>query len=113
MAGCIGGPGSGGNTMDGVEANGAALLHVTTPEAWAAAQASGVLSGEPFLHLCTAAQLAFVLARHFAGRTGLLLVQLDPAGLDVRWEASEPGMEPFPHLYSGAPVRQVLSVGRV
>ena len=80
------------------------ILHITTPEDWEAAQAAGGLSDEPFLHLCTEAQLDFVLGRHFAGRTGLLLVEIDPAGLDIRWEVSEPGMDPFPHLYGFAPV---------
>ncbi len=77
------------------------LLHVTDQAGWAAAEASGRIRCPPggFIHLCTAAQLDFVLGRHFAGRQGLLLLTLDPAGLHVRWEASEPGMKPFPHLY--------------
>jgi len=88
------------------------LLHVTTAEAWAAAQGAGgyKLPKGGFIHLCTAEQLPFVLGRHFAGRTGLLVLLLDPAGLDVRWEKSEPGMDPFPHLYGALPVRCVRRV---
>jgi uncharacterized protein (DUF952 family) len=89
------------------------LLHVTTPEAWAGAQAAGDLSGAPFLHLCTIAQLPFVLSRHFAGRTGLMLLWIEPDGLDVRWEASEPGMDPFPHLYGAAPIAAVTGAAPI
>jgi uncharacterized protein (DUF952 family) len=85
------------------------LLQVTTPEDWAVTQAQGSLSATPFLHLCTKAQLPFVLDRHFQGRTGLLLLSLDPATLDIRWEPSEPGMDPFPHLYGKAPLSAVTA----
>ena len=87
------------------------LLHVTTPADWAAAQAAGGYAQPAggFIHLCTPAQLPFVLGRHFAGRTHLLLLRLDPAGLDIRWEPSEPGMPPFPHLYGALPAASVRS----
>ncbi len=91
--------------MDANEAE--ALLHVTTPATWATARVAGGLRGAPFLHLCTQAQLPFVLSRHFPGRAGLLLLRIDPAGLDVRWEASEPGMDPFPHLYGLLPAAAI------
>ena len=78
------------------------LLHVTTAAAWAAGPPRTPPGG--FLHLCTPAQLPFVLARHFAGVSGLVALRLDPAALpDVRWETSEPGMDPFPHLYGPLP----------
>lgn len=86
------------------------VLHVASPADWAATERAGTLSGRPFLHLCTDAQLPFVLAKHFAGQSGLLLVRLDPAGLDMRWESSEPGMDPFPHLYGVATMAAVVSV---
>ncbi len=80
------------------------LLHVTSAEAWAQGIAP---AHDGFIHLCTRAQLPFVLQRHFAGRTGLLVLLVDPAGLDVRWEQSEPGMPPFPHLYGVLPAGSV------
>lgn len=86
------------------------VVHVTTPEDWAEVKRVGGLQQAPFMHLCTDAQLPFVLAKHFAGRTGLLLVRLDPAGLDIRWEHSESGMEPFPHLYGFAPASAAVEV---
>lgn len=78
------------------------LLHVTTPAGWAAIQATATLDAEPFVHLCMEEQLAFVLDRHFAPDTKLVLVKVDTASLDVRWVHSEPGMDSFPHLYGGA-----------
>jgi uncharacterized protein (DUF952 family) len=90
------------------------LLHVTSAKSWAEAQRSGVhapqmLAQDGFLHLCTAAQLEYVLGRHFAGRIGLVLLHLDPALLgDLRWEMSEPGRDAFPHLYGPLPVAAVL-----
>ncbi len=87
------------------------LLHIASEADWAAAQLQGSVPCPPggFIHLCTDAQLAFVLDRHFAGRTGLVLVRLDPSGLDVRWEQSEPGLAPFPHLYEALPLAAVGS----
>lgn len=88
------------------------LLHVTTEADWEAARARGFYAQPEggFIHLCTAEQLAFVLQRHFGGRTDLLVLHLDPHGLDVRWEESEPGMEPFPHLYGALPAGSVRKV---
>ena len=81
------------------------LCHVTTPEALAAAD--GSLSGRPFLHCCTEAQLAFVLARHFARQTGLVVLRFDPATVQgrIEWERSEPDQDPFPHLYGALPLQ--------
>jgi uncharacterized protein (DUF952 family) len=91
------------------------LLHVTTEAEWAAAQRQGRIACPPggFIHLCTAEQLEFVLGRHFAGRTSLLALRLDPAGLDVRWETSEPGMDDFPHLYGALPTGSVRAADPV
>jgi uncharacterized protein (DUF952 family) len=78
------------------------LCHVTTREALSVQRLVGV----PFLHCCTEAQLSFVLARHFAGRTGLLVLRFDEAAVEgyIRWEQSEPDQDPFPHIYGSLPV---------
>ena len=80
------------------------LCHVTTPALLEAA--AGRLQGLPFLHCCTEAQLGFVLSRHFAGRTGLVILRFDPAAAQgrIEWERSEPDQEPFPHLYGAIPL---------
>lgn len=94
------------------------VCHVATAADWAEARARGTyappaLARDGFLHCCTEAQLGFVLARHFAGRTGLVLLRFDPArtGADLRWERSEPDQEPFPHLYGPLPLNAVGAVG--
>ena len=86
------------------------LCHVTN----AAALEGGRLQGKPFLHCCTEAQLPFVLQRHFAGRSGLLVVRFGPESVEgrIEWEQSEPDQAPFPHLFgvlvvSGAEVSAV------
>lgn len=86
------------------------LLHVTTAADWNAAHAAGGLAGTPFLHLCTPDQLDFVMRQHFAGRHGLVVLRADTRGLDVRWEVSEPGMDPFPHLYERLPVDAIVDM---
>lgn len=81
------------------------LLHVIGIDEWEAAQPDG-LACPPggFIHLCTATQLPFVLQRFFAGRDRLVVIHVDAEELDVRWEVSEPGMDPFPHLHEDLPV---------
>ena len=95
------------------------LRHVCSAAAWDALVASGSaayapdsLSQDGFLHLCTAAQLPFVLRRFFAGQGGLVVLHIDSAqvGAEIRWERSEPGMDPFPHLYGVLPVAAVTAV---
>jgi uncharacterized protein (DUF952 family) len=82
-----------------------------TEAAWAIAQRDGryappELDRDGFLHCCTAQQLDFVLARHFPGATGLVVITFDsnqvPA--DLRWVNSEPDQPPFPHLYGPIPL---------
>ena len=83
------------------------LLHITTPSGWEAIQTVGKLGADPFVHLCTEDQLAFVLERHFTPDAKLTLLRIDPTGLDIRWEHSEPGMDDFPHLYGAAPISAI------
>ena len=82
------------------------LCHVTTRAELVACR--GELQAKPFLHCCTEAQLAFVLARHFPGQMGLLVLRFGPAAVKGRivWESSEPDQEPFPHLYGSLLVAQ-------
>ncbi len=74
------------------------LLHVMTDAEWARLQRDGEWQPAPFWHLCTPAQLPFVLNRFFAGRSDIVVMETAETP-DIRWEISEPGMEPFPHLY--------------
>jgi uncharacterized protein (DUF952 family) len=61
-----------------------------------------------YIHFSTAAQLAETAARHFAGRSDLMLVAVDAGALngDLKWESSRGG-DLFPHLYAPLPLSAV------
>jgi uncharacterized protein (DUF952 family) len=90
------------------------LHHVLTTTAWDAAREAGAyapptLASDGFLHCCTPAQLRFVLGRHFAGATDLLVItfETDEVPAELRWVKSEPDQAPFPHLYGPIPCKAV------
>jgi uncharacterized protein (DUF952 family) len=82
---------------------------------WDDAVAKGVFVGagidleDGFIHFSTAAQVAETARRHFLNRTGLVLVAIETAGLDIVWEPSRGG-DLFPHLYTDMPVGHAVSV---
>jgi uncharacterized protein (DUF952 family) len=93
------------------------ILHITTPEAWAAAQRAGSyaadsLATEGFIHCSEPEQLAWVVERHFRGRAGLVLLHVDTAKLpaEVRYENLEGGTQLFPHVYGPIPCAAVTRV---
>lgn len=94
----------------------APLLHLITAADWADARTRGVLApthGAEFVHLSTPDQVQLPADRLFAGRTDLLLLSVDPAGLDVRFEPGMPYDPPgmtFPHAYGTVPVSAVVAV---
>jgi uncharacterized protein (DUF952 family) len=73
---------------------------------WREAERQGVYRGsaddarDGFIHFSLASQLAETARKHFAGQTGLLLVEVDAdaLGAALRFEASR-NDELFPHLY--------------
>ena len=93
----------------------APLLHLITADDWAAAQARGTLApphGDGFVHLSTPDQVTLPAEALFAGRTDLLLLTVDPAGLDVRFEPGMPYDPPgmlFPHAYGMVPTTAVVA----
>lgn len=82
------------------------IYKIVAAEDWARAVAAGVFAGAPadladgFVHFSTGAQVAETAARHFAGRSGLVLVAFDADRLGdaLRWEPSRGG-DLFPHLH--------------
>lgn len=84
---------------------------------WRIAREAGTFHGSPvdakdgFIHFSTASQLAETAARHFAGRTGLVLLWVDETRLaaPLKWEPSRGG-DLFPHLYGALPVSAVTHV---
>jgi uncharacterized protein (DUF952 family) len=78
---------------------------------WTAALAAGAYAGsaldraDGYIHMSTSAQLAETARRHYAGRSDLVLVEVDlaPLGEALKWEASRGG-DLFPHLFAPLPV---------
>src|SRR5665647_3044555 len=73
---------------------------------WREAERAGIFRGsevdlrDGFIHFSTAAQAVETAAKHFAGQSDLVLVQIDSATLGdiLKWEPSRGGAL-FPHLY--------------
>ena len=80
---------------------------------WDAALRTGRFEGaaidlrDGYIHLSTAAQAQATARLHFAGQSGLVLLQIDAAKLAsaLKWEPSRGG-DLFPHLYG--PLRCAL-----
>lgn len=87
------------------------IYKIADAGAWQDALARGHFDGsaddlrDGFVHLSTAAQLAGTLARHFAGRSNLVIVAVEPERLGdrLKWEPSRGGVL-FPHCYAPLPV---------
>jgi len=81
---------------------------------WRDAQARGAVAGsaddlrDGFIHLSTEGQLQGTLARHFAGETGLVVLEIatDRLAAGLKWEASRDGAL-FPHFYGVLPLDAV------
>ena len=79
---------------------------------WAEAEERAVFTGasidltDGFIHFSTAPQVASTLALHFAGQTGLMLIEVSTAQLDILYEPARGG-ELFPHLYDELPLEHV------
>jgi uncharacterized protein (DUF952 family) len=83
---------------------------------WDAAITAGEYTGsaddarDGFIHFSTAEQVAATAAKYFAGRSDLVLVEIDAAQLGpaLRFEPSRGGAL-FPHLYGILPLCAVVS----
>jgi len=84
------------------------ILHIISREEWALARAAGVhraatLATEGFVHCSDPGTVHLPAGRLYAGRTDLVLLEIDPAGLGVplRWEPGDgnPAGPWFPHVY--------------
>lgn len=90
---------------------------ILTAQQWADFERERVFHGatidvtDGYIHLSTAEQLEATLAKHFAGQTGLIIVEVDLALLesDVRWEPAREGAL-FPHLYGAMPIDAVVAI---
>lgn len=79
------------------------IYHLAEPDRWPAdPYVADSLATEGFIHCSTAAQLEHTFDRYYSGRRDLVLLTVDPAGLDVRVEGG------FPHVYGPIPGASVL-----
>ncbi len=93
------------------------IYKICTAEEWADAERQGTFTGSPvdiadgFIHFSTAQQARETARRHFAGKTGLVLVAIDTQKLsaEIRWEESRGG-DLFPHLYTPLPTAAAIEV---
>ena len=87
---------------------------ILTAKQWAQFEREGVFTGSPvdladgYIHLSTANQLEGTLAKHYAGQSGLVIVEVNLPLLSdtVRWEASRDDAL-FPHVYGVLPMAAV------
>jgi uncharacterized protein (DUF952 family) len=88
----------------------ALIYKIMTAAAWDEAMARGRFDGasvdlaDGFMHFSTRAQVEETAAKHFAGRSGLILVGVEEADLGEKlvYEVSRGGAL-FPHLYGPLP----------
>ena len=93
------------------------LYKVIASELWKQAQEAGVFSGaeidltDGFIHLSSSEQVEETVAKHFAGQTDLLLLNVDALalGATLRWEPSRGGAL-FQHVYGDIPLGAVTNV---
>lgn len=82
---------------------------------WLAARDAGTFTGsgidlrDGYIHFSTAEQARETARLHFRGKADLVVLAVDGAGLDLRWEPSRGGAL-FPHLYAVLPVSHVTAV---
>lgn len=93
------------------------IYHVTTAAEWNAAKEKGFyespsLKDEGFIHCSQEHQVAAVLERYFAGRTGIVKLIIDTDQLSGRFvfEWSPSTEDTFPHVYGPINVDAVVDI---
>ena len=92
------------------------IYKIINKDEWQQARSLGRYDGsaddrrDGFIHFSTAQQLHATAAKHFAGRNGLVLLQLDAyrLGNALKWEPARDGAL-FPHLYGPMPANSVCA----
>lgn len=93
------------------------ILHITPRARWDQAIAEGEyrsddLAAEGFIHCLALEQLGYVVGKFYQGRTGLVVLRIDPEKLKspVKWENPHPTWKLFPHVYGPINVEAVVDV---
>lgn len=92
------------------------IYHITTRAVWLQAQSVGEyrdasLGEFGFIHFSQKEQVAGTISRFYAGRTDLILLEVDEASLGntVKYEWTPVGQQ-FPHLYGALPIAAVEQI---
>lgn len=93
------------------------IYKIVARQQWAEAAKANVFRGAPidvqdgFIHFSAASQVVETVAKHFAGQSDLLFIEVDAnrLGEKLKWEVSRGG-ELFPHLYGDMSLDTVVSV---
>ena len=93
------------------------IFKICSKAIWENAVQQGVFAGagidlqDGYIHFSTSKQMRETAARHFAGQSNLLLIDVDETTLgdDLKWEVSRGG-DLFPHLYNELQVADVNGV---
>jgi uncharacterized protein (DUF952 family) len=93
------------------------IYKICPASAWREAERKGVYRGsaddirDGFIHFSVASQVAETARKHFFGRTGLFLIEVeaDALGEALRWERSR-NDELFPHLFGELDLGAVTGV---
>jgi uncharacterized protein (DUF952 family) len=93
------------------------IYHICRREEWLAGQEAGRYAGsaqdkaDGFIHFSTGDQIVASAAKHRAGQTGLVILEVEARLLrtGLRWEPSRDG-QLFPHLYKALPTAAVARV---
>jgi uncharacterized protein (DUF952 family) len=101
------------------------IFHITSRKEWEAAQAKGEyvadsLASDGFIHCSTLAQVLPVANTFYKGRSGLILLAIEPALLasTLKWEPPSGGTPPpgvpigvpFPHIHGPINLDAVVKV---
>jgi uncharacterized protein (DUF952 family) len=96
------------------------IYHVTTANEWKAAEEKGFyetpsLKEEGFIHCSQENQVAGVLERYFAGKTGVIKLVIDSDKLSNRFvfEWSPSTADTFPHVYGPIDLDAVIDVVKI
>jgi uncharacterized protein (DUF952 family) len=94
----------------------ALIYHITTTQAWQAAQVSGAyradsLDREGFIHASLPDQVRATANRYYHGLTDLVLLEIDETLVkpEIRFEKAAIG-ETFPHIYGPLNLDAVIRV---
>jgi len=91
------------------------IYKICTHALWEEATRNEVFIGaeidirDGYIHFSSPDQIAETLALHFARQPDLVLVEVETAHLDIKWEPSRGG-QLFPHLYDRLPLGPVQAV---